>query len=84
MKYTSVGARAEAIDVTTVSWAMPTGSVAAPIGIYCNAATTITGALVNDTTETSWVLAAGVMHPLSFRSINTSSTTKNGYKVIYP
>lgn len=83
MRYTSIGQRSEAIDVASASWAIDTGSTERPVGIWCNAATTITGALVGDKTETAWVIPAG-FSPLAFRSINTSSTTKNGYKVLYP
>lgn len=77
------GFRSEVIDVTGGSWAC-LGTHGQPVGIFCNAATTITGALSGDANETSWVLTAGVVHWLSFKSINTSSTTKTGYRILYP
>lgn len=74
------GMRSVAIDVTSASW-VNTASVA-PIAIHCNADTTITGALAHDASETQWILPMGTT-PYSFKSINTSSTTKSGYKIIY-
>lgn len=82
MRYISTGQRSVAIDVTSASWKLDEASNQRPIAIQCNASTTITGALIHDASETAWVLPAGV-HFLAFRSVNTSSTTKNGYKVIF-
>lgn len=76
------GFRSESIDVASASWACA-GTHGQPVGIYCAAATTITAALSGDAAETAWVLTAGVVHWLSFKSINTSSTTKSGYRVLY-
>jgi hypothetical protein len=76
------GFRSESIDVTLTSWACP-GTHGQPVGIFCAAATTITGALSGDAAETTWVLAANVVHWLSFKTINTTSATKNGYRVLY-
>jgi len=76
------GFRSESIDVTSASWAC-VGTYGQPVGIYCAATTTITGALSGDAVEAEWTLTAGAIHWLSFKSINTSSTTKNGYRVLY-
>jgi len=80
MRDAHIAYRSVAVDVTSASWA--NSDLNAPIGIYCAADSTITGALAHDATETDWVLVAGI-HPLSFATINTSSTTKSGYKILY-
>jgi hypothetical protein len=80
MRYLQLGYRSESIDVTSSSWAATAPQMIC--GTYCDAASTITGALVGDTTESNWILAAGYS-PLAFRSINTSSTTKSAIHVLY-
>lgn len=80
MKNLSIYRSAIDIDVSAADWTQPAQTE--PIGIQCNAATTITGALVGDKTETSWVLPAGCW-PLAFRVIKTTSTTKTGFKVLF-
>lgn len=78
-----VGRRSVAVNVTSASWTLGnTAGTYKPIGIFCNAASTITGALCGDTTETAWILPAGYA-PLSFRAINTSSATKSGMHIIF-
>ena len=78
-----VGRRSTAVDVTSTSWTLGTTAGAyAPVGIHCNAAATITGALVGDASESAWVLPIGFT-PLAFKSINTSSTTKTGMRIIF-
>lgn len=73
--------RSVSVDVSTTSWAnASTGQP--PIGIAFDNDAVITGALAHDSAETSWTLSAGI-HGLSFRSINTSSTTKTGIHVLY-
>jgi len=72
--------RSTVVDVTSASFALATGEQ--PIGIHCNAASTITGALVGDSAETAWVLPAG-RSSYAFRSINTSSTTKTGMRILF-
>ena len=80
MRYNSIGRKSIAVDVTSASWAL-SGQIE-PIGIQCNVASTITGALIGDSAETAWILPVGYT-PLAFASINTSSTTKSGYKIIF-
>ena len=83
MKDFPVGSRSVAIDVSSASYAFdPTKGPPLPIGIFCNAASTITGALIGDSAEIAWILPAGYS-PLAFRSINTSSTTKTGMRAIF-
>lgn len=83
MSRDQVGKRSEVIDVTIVSWAAPvTSGSLIPIGIHCNAASTINGALSGDATESAWILPAGFTK-LSFRAINTTSATKTGIRIIY-
>jgi hypothetical protein len=79
------GGKSQAIDVSSVSWAFDFSISTAkrPVGIHCNAETTIVGALMRDTAERTWVLSGGLTHPLAFRSINASSTTKSGFAIIY-
>ena len=78
-----IGNKSEAVDVTSASWAYAnTTAGSRPVGIFCNAASTINGALMKDASETAWVLPAG-FSPLAFKSINTSSTTKTGMRIIY-
>ncbi|MGE5789218.1 MAG: hypothetical protein ACM3ZE_31805 [Myxococcales bacterium] len=74
--------RSEDIDVTTVSWTWTNTRTRRPIGIHCNAESTIVGALINDAEVSEHVLQAGST-ALSFRTITTASTTKNGIKVLY-
>lgn len=69
------------INVTTDTWTWTPGS-RAPIGIHCNAESTIVGALVGDSATDTWVLPAGTS-PLAFRTITTASTTKTGFKVLF-
>lgn len=83
LHYLSVGKHGVAVDVTSASWSLDSLSRNDdPIGIHCNASTTILAALTGDSSETTWVLPAGYT-PLAFRSINTSSSTKNGYRIIF-
>lgn len=78
------GGKSEWVDVTSTAWAFSFANTAKrPVGIYCNADTTIVGALMHDTAEHSWVLTGGTTHPLAFKSINTSSTTKSGFAILY-
>lgn len=82
MSFSQYGAKSEAVDVTAVSWAWASTHTRRPIGIFCNAATTIVGALLGDASEVAWIIPAGYS-PLAFRSINTSSTTKSGMRILY-
>lgn len=77
-----IGYKSETVDVTSASWAFALTNGKRPIGIHCNAASTITGALLGDAAEVAWVLPAG-FSPLAFKSINTSSSTKTGMRIIY-
>lgn len=72
----------ESLDVTTVSWTWANTGTRRPIGIHCNAESTIVGALINDRATSTWVLPAGPS-AYAFRTITTASTTKNGYKILY-
>jgi hypothetical protein len=72
--------RSLAIDVTSASFALAAGE--RPVGIHCNAASTINGALIGDNSELAWILPAG-FSPYAFRSINMSSTTKNGMRILF-
>lgn len=78
----SIGLKSEAVDVTSVSWAFTLTNGKRPIGIFCNAAATINGALMGDAAEIAWILPVG-FSPLAFKSINTTSTTKTGMRIIY-
>jgi hypothetical protein len=73
--------KSTAIDVTTATWTWA-DSTRRPIGIHCNAESTIVGALVNDADVGTWVLPAGPS-AYAFRTITTASTTKNGFKILY-
>jgi hypothetical protein len=74
--------RSEVVDVTSTVWAFSGTATQRPIAIHCNAASTIVGALMRDATETTWILPAGVT-PYAFKSINTTSTTKSGMRILY-
>lgn len=79
------GKRSKVLDVTSASWGLDPvadGGGSRPVGIYCNAASTITAALLEDANEAAWILPAGFT-PLAFRSVNTSSTTKTGMRIIF-
>lgn len=80
MSNEAVGRRSVPVDVTSASWAL--AEARPPVGIHCNAASTILAALVNDVSETAWVLPVGYT-PLAFKSINTSSTTKSGIHIVF-
>ena len=78
------GGKSEWIDVTSTAWAFSfTSTAKRPVGIYCNTDATIVGALMHDTSEHSWVLTGGMTHPLAFKSINTTSTLKSGFAILY-
>lgn len=73
--------RSESVNVTTTSWALGNVRIR-PVGIHCDAQTTIVGALCGDSAETTWVLPAG-SSAYAFKSIATSSTTKSGFKILW-
>ena len=78
-----VGVQAEVVDVTSASWAYSNATAGRrPVAIHCNAQSTIVGALMNDAAESTWVLPLGTSE-YAFKSINTTSTTKTGIKIIY-
>lgn len=74
------GNRSETLNVSVTSWVCT--SSPAPIAIHCDAQSTIVGALAHDAAESTWVLQPGTT-PYSFKSINSSSTTKTGIKLIF-
>ena len=77
------GYKSEAVDVTSASWALTmTNTGRRPVGIHCNAESTIVGALLGDTAESTWILQPGTT-AYAFKSINTTSTTKTGMMIIY-
>jgi hypothetical protein len=77
------GYKSEAINVTATAWALTmTDTGRRPVGIHCNAESTIVGALLQDATEQTWVLQPGTT-AYAFKSINTTSTTKTGMMIIY-
>lgn len=83
MNHEIVAKRSVAVDVTTDSWVLNAERNVLPIGIHCNTATTITAALVGDTSNpVVWVLPVGFSR-YAFRTITTASTTKNGFRVLF-
>lgn len=86
MSHEIVAKRSVAVDVTSAGWALNATNAPnniQPIGIHCNAATTITAALIGDTGNPSvWVLPAGFSR-YAFRTITTASTTKNGFRILF-
>jgi hypothetical protein len=75
----STARRSIPIDVTSTPFALSAGEH--PIAIHCNAASTIVGALTCDKDEATWILPAG-RSEYAFRSINTTSTTKTGMRIL--
>lgn len=73
--------KSTAVDVTTATWTWADSS-RRPMGIHCNATSTIVGALIGDADVSTWVLQPG-QSALAFRTITTASTTKNGFKILY-
>lgn len=83
-----VAIKSTAMNVTGASWVIDMSATGSnglqPIGIFNHgaAAVSIVGALLQDATEQTWSIPTG-RSPLAFRSINTSSTAKTGYSILW-
>lgn len=74
--------KSEPVDVTENDWNWGSNRTRRPVGIHCDAESTIVGALFGDAAVDTHVLPAG-SSAYAFRTITTASTTKTGLHILY-